>query len=104
MELMSKAGGIKRGELFIFGVGMRPSQGKSQLARQMAEEFKVMELKPDKGQKDGSCNRAACQKPGATWFNRGTYAYYCAHCASLINGHQDKGEEPLCSPPEESKP
>lgn len=41
--------------------------------------------KPDKGLKFGSCNREACQRPGATWFNRGTDKYYCENCAYSIN-------------------
>lgn len=43
------------------------------------------ELKADKGQFNGSCNRKACQAPGATWFNDSTYRYYCASCAHSIN-------------------
>jgi len=43
------------------------------------------ELKPDKGLLNGSCNRRACQKPGATWYNKWTYAHYCKDCARLIN-------------------
>lgn len=39
----------------------------------------------DKGQLGGSCNRQACQAPGATWWNAGTRAYYCAACAHEIN-------------------
>lgn len=41
--------------------------------------------KPDKGELDGSCNRTACQKPGAKWFNHSTRKYYCGDCADLIN-------------------
>jgi hypothetical protein len=41
--------------------------------------------KSDKGLKNGSCNREACQRPGATWFNRGTDRFYCEDCARLIN-------------------
>jgi hypothetical protein len=38
-------------------------------------------LKSDKGKLRGSCNRTACQRPGATWFNTSTRAYYCQPCA-----------------------
>lgn len=41
--------------------------------------------KPDKGEYAGSCNRRACQKPGATWFNHSTRRYYCANCAWELN-------------------
>jgi hypothetical protein len=56
-------------------------------------------IKSDKGEKAGSCNRRACQKPGAVFYNRGSYAYYCRSCADLINGEYrgDLGDEPLCS-------
>lgn len=41
--------------------------------------------KPDKGLRGGSCNRRACQAPGATWYNRSTRAHYCGECAALLN-------------------
>lgn len=44
-----------------------------------------MTNKPDKGLRGGSCNRTACQAPGATWFNQSTRAYYCEGCARDIN-------------------
>jgi len=37
-----------------------------------------------KGVKDGNCNRTACQAPNAIWWNTGTRAYYCHHCAITI--------------------
>jgi hypothetical protein len=40
-----------------------------------------------KGLFNGNCNRTACQKPEATWYNHSTQAYYCAECANLINFH-----------------
>lgn len=41
--------------------------------------------KPDKGLKNGSCNRTACQRPNAIYFNKSTRAYYCEDCAREIN-------------------
>lgn len=38
----------------------------------------------DKGQENGSCNRAACQRPGAIWYNHGSHAWYCQNCRSDI--------------------
>jgi len=38
-----------------------------------------------KGIKNGNCNVTACQKPGATFYNKSTEAYYCADCAEQIN-------------------
>jgi hypothetical protein len=56
--------------------------------------------KPDKGKDGGSCNRQACQTPGATWYNRTMDAYYCPSCANLINRDCLRfKEEPLCAPP-----
>lgn len=55
-----------------------------------------------KGMKDGNCNREACQKPGATWYNRGSYRYYCAACAKAINSYCARDEEPLCRDTENS--
>ena len=46
---------------------------------------KPVTLQPDKGMRGGSCNREACQAPGATYYNFGTHKWYCPHCAHLIN-------------------
>jgi hypothetical protein len=59
--------------------------------------------KPDKGQFNGSCNREACQEPGATWFNDGTRKYYCRSCANGINRVNPDWQacgfkRPLCNP------
>jgi hypothetical protein len=43
-----------------------------------------------KGEYQGNCNRTACQKPGAVWYNHSTRAYYCTACAHLINLHNHK--------------
>lgn len=47
-----------------------------------------------KGVFEGTCNRTACQQPNATWYNKGSYKYYCQKCATMIN--QPPGE-PLCT-------
>ena len=44
-----------------------------------------MENKVDKGQYAGSCNRTACQKPNAVYYNHSTRLYYCGECAILLN-------------------
>lgn len=38
-----------------------------------------------KGIKNGNCNRTACQKPIASYYNHSTEKWYCADCATLIN-------------------
>jgi len=35
----------------------------------------------DKGKQGRNCNVTACQRPGAWFYNNGTRAYYCLHCA-----------------------
>ena len=54
-----------------------------------------------KGKLDGNCNVTDCQKPGATWWNTSTRAYYCYHCAEDINywSRHDEGIE-ICYPSE----
>jgi hypothetical protein len=44
-----------------------------------------------KGELNGLCNRTACQKPGASWYNSSTRAYYCGDCAEKIN-HYSKND------------
>lgn len=39
----------------------------------------------DKGEYLGHCNRAACLKPGANFYNHSTGKYYCAACAHWLN-------------------
>lgn len=63
--------------------------------------------KPDKGRKGGSCNRTACQRPGAYWYNRGSMSWYCTNCAHMLN-HANRhdefcAQEPLCKLDEEAK-
>lgn len=40
---------------------------------------------PDKGKKDGKCNRTRCPNRPATWFSTIEQAYYCEPCAIEIN-------------------
>ncbi len=63
--------------------------------------------KPDKGLEGGSCNRTACQRPGAFWWNHGSHSWYCADCAhELSNDSFNKREametwgHDLCTLPE----
>ncbi len=39
----------------------------------------------EKGTYMGNCNRTACQKPGAEYYNHSTQKYYCEECAESIN-------------------
>lgn len=59
-----------------------------------------------KGEFGGRCNRTACQKQGATWYNRVMQRYYCHQCAFEINEvARGDGMEPFCTPgrPDESE-
>lgn len=50
------------------------------------DSYKFAHTTPNpKGLKGGNCNRTACQKPGATFFNHSTEKYYCLDCAMMIN-------------------
>lgn len=49
-----------------------------------------LDKEPDpalKGVYGGNCNRVACQKPGAGFYNHSTRKYYCGRCADMINAH-----------------
>lgn len=39
----------------------------------------------DKGHWNGACNRSACLDRPATWYNRGSYAFYCEACAEMLS-------------------
>jgi hypothetical protein len=84
------------------GIPSSKTSLKQQLGR--VKVAKHSAFQSDKGKKAGSCNRRACQKPGAVFYNRGSYAYYCRSCADLINGEYrgDLGDEPLCLLDEEA--
>lgn len=49
------------------------------------EGVRVAEEPDKKGAYGGNCFRAACQKPGAHYYNTGTRLYYCRDCAQRIN-------------------
>ena len=40
--------------------------------------------KPDKGKENGSCNRTRCQCSPASWYNHGSYSWYCDDCRNQI--------------------
>ncbi|MDE0723855.1 MAG: hypothetical protein OSB62_04055 [Alphaproteobacteria bacterium] len=42
----------------------------------------------------GECNRTRCTAHGATWFNRGTYAYECEQHAKGANAFPTDGQVP----------
>lgn len=54
----------------------------------------------DKGMYKGACNRKHCLRYPATWYNRGSYAFYCQDCGLMLNNDNRHDEfckdEPLC--------
>jgi hypothetical protein len=54
-------------------------------AKKLFGHSKSTELVKDKGKFMGSCNRSACLKPGAEWYNHSTQKYYCEACADWLN-------------------
>jgi hypothetical protein len=48
----------------------------------LADQAKALGLK---GHWNLLCNRTQCLRSPAHWYNRGSYAYYCADCARELN-------------------
>lgn len=57
--------------------------------------MKTPKDKTDKGKKGGSCNRTACQRPGADYYNKYMDAFYCLHCAQEITLYARKMGDPI---------
>lgn len=99
-------GGAKQGEVIIQAYGNSKGTGKTRIPN-MFGEYREPELKPDKGEKGGSCNRTACQRPGAIWYNRAMYKWYCSRCARMLNEVRVPGgsteDEPLCKLDDEAR-
>jgi hypothetical protein len=60
-----------------------------------------------KGALNGLCNRSACLKPGANYYNHSTREHYCVDCAAAINNmnpesHQIYGHD-LCTLVEQTR-
>ncbi|MDR9847063.1 hypothetical protein [Herbaspirillum huttiense] len=74
--------------------------GNKSLAVTIREHTEAEQKKALKGVMGGNCNVTACQKPGATWWNIGSRAYYCRSCAEAINrdGCRRYGEPDICFP------
>lgn len=61
----------------------------------MRQKLSVPTLKNSKGKLNGSCNRSACQKPGAEWYHMDTKKYYCKSCADMLNNDPFNKEDAL---------
>lgn len=55
------------------------------IKQRQADGRSKTKLPDDKGEYMGSCNRSACLKPGAFWYNHSTRKYYCEECAHWLN-------------------
>lgn len=60
---------------------------KTKMAGLIKHEVKKDPVKTSKGEYDGDCNRTACDKKQAKWYNHSTRAYYCGKCAMQINAY-----------------
>lgn len=58
----------------------------------LAKEAKELGLK---GRWNLLCNRTQCLRTPATWYNRGSYAFYCADCARELNQCNARDAESL---------
>jgi hypothetical protein len=56
-----------------------------------------------KGEKNGICNRTACDNPRAIHFNRITQKYYCTPCARRLNEVPQWDGIPLCDWPSQEE-
>ncbi len=85
----------------MYPVTRAPLKTEKKLKEAPHPEAKNMSMK---GKFDGLCNRSACLRPGAKWYNRGSYAFYCEDCAHMLNRENGRwveqdlgGKEPLCN-------
>jgi len=58
---------------------------KTALGRRHLPVNTTINFPADKGEFEGHCNRSACLKPGANWYNHGSRKYYCRACAEWLN-------------------
>lgn len=56
----------------------------------LADEAKALGLK---GRWNLLCNRTQCLAPNATWYNRGSHAFYCPDCADMLNNDSFNGRD-----------
>jgi len=65
----------------------------------------IITSKPDKGDRDGSCNRSSCQRSlkdlprfSMRGYNHEQRIYYCPDCAELLNEFDvGSGTHPRCT-------
>lgn len=69
-------------------------------SKYLSSPFDIPKIMPEKGKRNGNCNRTACQAVGAFWWNRGSYSWYCTDCALMLSqanaGDEFCKDEPLC--------
>lgn len=74
-----------------FGKAVRRRDSRKPSVGQMI----VTQQKLRKGLFRENCNRTACQRPPAEWFNQSTRAWYCEDCAHEINKFRPTQEDSL---------
>ena len=84
-----------KGKLVRVKNGQIGSKTISETIRDNVEEEKKKKMKGGRGL---NCNRTACQKPPATYYNSSTRAWYCESCANMIDEWSIRqGEALLCA-------
>jgi hypothetical protein len=66
---------------------------RDKVLHRLQQHYQHYELKPLllipskslKGEFEGECNRTSCDNKHAVYYNHSTRAYYCSHCAHIIN-------------------
>ena len=68
---------------------------RAKLIQSLRKESKTNNV--DKGDFNGECNRGACTKRNAIWYNSPMYKYYCTSCARMINESSNQsGQGDIC--------
>jgi hypothetical protein len=63
-----------------------------EIMQELAAEAKAVGLK---GQWGALCNRTQCLRKPATWYNRGSHAFYCTECARELNSANARDAEEM---------
>jgi hypothetical protein len=69
----------------VIGGKLVNSKKVKQIIRNTERQVQVKAASADKGVFQRNCNRTACQRPGATWYNTSTRAYYCPACGNMLS-------------------
>lgn len=71
---------------------LRNSGDQHSRMQELADEAKKLGVK---GRWNQLCNVTRCLQPGAVYYNRGSYAFYCSACARELNHANRRDAEEL---------